>query len=120
MVGLSGYVTYVLLYSSQAIANGALAIDSNQGDQYGFAYDYPSMSEARSRALQECGRGCRIVMEFSRGCAAYAADQSSGSTAYGWAKDFSNSSEAKNRVIDECRSRGGSQCMARVWGCNSK
>ena len=40
-----------LAMASVAGANGALAIDSNQGDQYGFSYDYGTLSEAQSRAL---------------------------------------------------------------------
>ena len=108
----------LLLWSSHAVANGALAIDSNQGDQYGFSSNYPSREGARSRALQECGYGCSIVMEFSTGCAAYAADQAYGSGVYGWAAAPS-SPQAQNRAISECHNRGGSQCIVRVWGCNS-
>lgn len=74
----------LLLWSSYAVANGALAIDSNQGDQYGFSSNYPSREGAWFRALQECRYGCSIVMEFSTGCAAYAADQAYGSGVYGW------------------------------------
>lgn len=103
----------------QAFANGALAIDSNQGDQYGFAYNHPSMGAAEQRALSECGSGCRIVMRFSSGCAAYAADQANGSTAYGWATAGS-AGAAQGQAQSECRQRGGSSCTVRVWGCDSK
>lgn len=108
----------LLLYSSSAMANGALAIDRNKGAQYGFSYDYPSRQGARSRALQECGVGCSIVLEYSTGCAAYAADQAYGSTVYGWAT-APDSSYAQSMAISECHNRGGSQCIVRVWGCNS-
>ncbi|MGB2059103.1 DUF4189 domain-containing protein [uncultured Alcanivorax sp.] len=108
-----------LAMASVAGANGALAIDSNQGDQYGFSYDYGTLSEAQSRALSECGYGCRVVQTFSSGCAAYAADQARGSTVYGWGT-ASNGGQAQNTALQYCRSRGGQQCMVRAWGCNSR
>lgn len=104
--------------AGSALANGALAIDSNQGDQWGFAYNYPSAAQAEQRALSECGRGCRIVLRFSQGCGAYAADQARGSTAYGWAT-APQAGSAQQRALQECRSRGGSMCIVRSWGCNS-
>ncbi len=102
-----------------AHANGALAIDENQGDQYGFAYNHPSMGAAEQRALNECGRGCSVVLRFSSGCAAYAADQARGSTAYGWATAGS-AGTAQGNAMNECRSRGGRSCQVRVWGCNGR
>ncbi len=104
--------------AAQAMAAGALAIDSNQGDQYGFAYNYPSSGQAEQKALSECGRGCQIVFRFSRSCAAYAADQSRGSTAYGWGYGPS-AGAAQNAALSECRSRGPS-CTVRVWGCDNQ
>ncbi len=111
----------VSLFAAQALANGALAIDSNQGGRYGFSYNFANMNGAEQRALSECGGGCRVVVRFQSGCAAYAADQASGSTAYGWGTDGS-SGAAQNRALQECRSRGGARanCIVRVWGCNSR
>ncbi|WP_133513333.1 DUF4189 domain-containing protein [Candidatus Thiosymbion oneisti] len=108
----------IVIYNSTALANGALAIDGNQGSQYGFSYDYPTMSDARDRALQECGSGCYIVKTFSNGCAAYAADQAHGSTVYGWAT-ASSSSRARSEALRYCGNYGGANCIVRVWGCNS-
>ena len=103
----------------QAFAAGALAIDSNQGEQYGFAYDYPDLGQAGARALSECGAGCQVVLQFESGCGAYAADQSGGSTAYGWATDDS-SSAAQQGALAQCQSQGGSSCTVRTWGCNAQ
>jgi len=103
--------------SGTALANGALAIDSNQGSRYGYSYDYPTMREAERRALRECGPGCRVVLRFPTGCGAYAADQEPGSTAYGWGT-ASSSGAAQSRALSECRARGRN-CIIRVWGCNS-
>jgi hypothetical protein len=102
-----------------ALANGALAIDSNQGDQYGFSYDHRSMGEAEQRALSECGQGCSVVLRFPSGCAAYAADQARGSTIYGWATAGSGGA-AQSAAQTQCRQRGGSSCTVRSWGCNSR
>ena len=109
----------LMLASTQAMAVGALAIDSNQGSAYGYSVDYDNTYDARNRALSECGSGCSVVVDFDSGCAAYAADQAAGSTVYGWGKDSSESS-AKNRALYECENHGGSNCIVRVWGCNSR
>ena len=101
-------------------AAGALAVDTNQGDQWGWAVNYPSQADADRRALNECGYGCSIVMRFANTCAAYAADQQRASTAYGWAYGYNNASGAQNRALQECQYRGGSgaYCIVRVWGCD--
>jgi hypothetical protein len=112
-------VFVVMIFSSLAQAAGALAIDENQGDQYGFAYDYASVSEASERALSECGGNCSVVQVFESGCAAYAADQTAGSTIYGWATS-SDGGDAQSQALQYCSSYGGSQCMVRSWGCNSQ
>lgn len=104
--------------ASSVSADGALAIDNNQGDQYGFSYNYPSSGAAQDKALAECGSGCSIVETYSGGCAAYAADQASGSTVYGWGT-ASDSSQAQNTAMQYCQNSGGTQCIVRVWGCDS-
>ena len=98
---------------------GALAIDSNQGPSWGWAINYSTVQEAEQRALAECGDNCHVVMRFSDECAAFAADQESGSTIHGWGKDDS-SVGAQNRAISECRRRGGTSCQVRVWGCTRR
>ncbi len=107
----------ISLFSAHAMAAGALAIDSNQGSQWGWAEGYANTGAAEQRALSECGGGCRVVLTFSSGCGAYAADQSSGSSAYGWGT-ASSGSGAQNRAISECQSRGGRSCVVRAWSCN--
>ncbi len=97
-------------------AHGALAIDENKGGRYGWAVNYPTSQAAGTHALRQCGRGCSVVLTFSRGCGAYAADQSRGSSYYGWAQARDGSS-ARHRASRECQRRGGRQCTIRVWGC---
>lgn len=111
------FTIIIALSGSPALAAGALAIDSNQGGSYGWAIDYPSSGQAEQRALQECGGGCQIVLNFDSGCGAYAADQAYGSTAVGWATS-SSGSDAQSTAMSECQSRGGTSCMIRAWGCN--
>lgn len=106
------------LGSSAAHAHGALAIDYNQGNQYGSSFDYSNLYEAEQRALDECGHGCSVVVTFPDGCAAYAGDVAHGSTIYGWAH-ASSLSRAKSRALDNCYGQGGSQCKLRVWACHS-
>lgn len=107
----------ISLFSAQVMAAGALAIDSNQGPAYGWAVDYPNIGQAEQYALSACGGGCQVVLRFSNGCGAYAADQAGGSSASGWGT-ASSGGGAQSRAISECQSRGGSNCMIRAWGCN--
>lgn len=106
-----------LLSVGNALANGALAIDTNQGPAFGVGRDYRTMAEAEQRALSECGRGCRVVVRFVSGCAAYSADQTRGSTVFGFARARSKAA-AQAKADGYCRSYGGKRCQIRVWGCN--
>ena len=110
---------FVLFAGSQAMAAGSLAIDSLQGEKYGFSFNHPSTDQADARAMRECGSDCAVVLRFGGGqCGAYAADQAKGSNAYGWGT-AANSSNAQARAMSECRERGGSSCKVRSWGCDA-
>ena len=111
-------VAAMLMFCFETQANGALAIDGNQGTRYGFSYNHPNLASAQNRALQECGSGCYVVNTFARGCAAYAADQTSGSTVYGWGT-AANKNQAQSTALNFCRNQGGANCIIRAWGCNS-
>ena len=101
-------------------SHGALAIDSNQGQSWGWAIDYPTQSAAAERALAECGADCSVVMHFSDECAAYAADQTERSTVYGWASGYDSGAAAQSRAMAECRDNGGTSCIVRTWGCTGR
>ncbi|WP_413326409.1 DUF4189 domain-containing protein [Polaromonas sp. CT11-55] len=110
---------FVLFAGGQALAAGSLAIDSLQGEKYGFSFNHPSVDQADARAMRECGSDCAVVLRFGGGqCGAYAADQAKGSNAYGWGT-AANSSNAQARAMSECRERGGSSCKVRSWGCDA-
>ena len=98
-------------------SHGALAIDANQGEAWGWAIDYPTPSAAAQRALAECGDDCSIIMRFSDECAAYAADQTEGSTVYGWANGYDFGAAALAQAMAECGDNGGTSCIVRAWGC---
>lgn len=101
------------------LAYGALAIDEHKGDQYGWAINYKTHDEAQKRAMSECGDGCRIVFIFNHGAAAYAADQTPGSSAYGWGR-ASSGAEAKAIALKEARKKGAEQPIVRAWGEESE
>ena len=99
----------------------SLAIDRRDGSRYGWAVDYPSRAEADRRALDECqrtGAQCQVVLRFTGGCGAYAADQAKSSTAWGWGTNIRRQ-DAEARAHSETRRRGGTNVVTRVWGCNS-
>jgi hypothetical protein len=114
-------IIFIFLVSLTFVCNvhaaGALAIDDNQGDQYGFSHGYQTTSDAANRALSECGGNCRIVQTFTSGCAAYAADQRSGNSAYGWATG-SSGGQVQSAASQYCRGQGGTQCTVRAWACD--
>ncbi len=111
----------VLGATGNALAWGSLAIDSNQGSAYGYSYDYPTAQAADTRAINECGgpNVCHVVKNFERGCGAYAADQAPGGSAYGWGT-APTKEQAQNIALSYCRQYGGTDCIIRVWSCNSR
>lgn len=106
------------LSGAQAMAAGSLAIDTLQGEKYGFSFNHPSIDQADARAMRECGADCSVVLRFRAQCGAYAADQAKGSNAYGWGTG-ATSSAVQQRALSECRAKGGSSCKVRAWGCDA-
>jgi hypothetical protein len=108
----------LVLGGGQAMAAGSLAIDTLQGEKYGFSFNHPSIDQADARAMRECGGDCSVVLRFRAECAAYSADQARGSNAYGWGTG-ATSSAVQARANAECRAKGGSSCKVRAWGCDA-
>lgn len=111
-------VGMLLFAGSHAMAAGSLAIDTLQGEKYGFSFNHPSMDQAEQRSMRECGADCSVVLRFGGECGAYAADQAKGSNAYGWGTG-STSANTQARAMSECRAKGGSNCKVRAWGCDA-
>ena len=83
---------------------GALAYSPSRGAD-GFSYNYRTPSAARSKALQQCAaraRGCKIVANFSRGCAALAIGRNA---AWGVATSR-NRRTARANAVRACRKHG--------------
>jgi hypothetical protein len=117
---VAGIAAGMLLFAgSTAMAAGSLAIDTLQGEKYGFSFNHPSVDQADQRSMRECGADCSVVLRFNGECGAYAADQTKGSNAYGWGTG-STSSSVQARAMSECRAKGGSSCKVRAWGCDAK
>ncbi|MFN3571072.1 MAG: DUF4189 domain-containing protein [Polaromonas sp.] len=112
------FALLIALGGGQAMAAGSLAIDTLQGEKYGFSFNHPSIDQADARAMRECGADCSVVMRFRAECAAYAADQARGSNAYGWGTG-ATSGAVQQRALSECRAKGGSSCKVRAWGCDA-
>ncbi|MCC1483428.1 DUF4189 domain-containing protein [Winogradskyella immobilis] len=111
----------LFLATAQEGNYGSLAIDQRNGDQYGWAINYNSQSEANKRAISECekngGDNCHTVMWFKGGCAAYVV-QRGNPNIYGWGL-ANTREEAEQIALDEARARGGFDLAVRVWGCNA-
>jgi hypothetical protein len=112
--------TMVALFggAQSAHAIGALAIDHNQGPNYGFSYDHPNEQSARAAAVKACGANCKSIVVFRNTCSAFAADQIKGSTVYGWAY-APTSQAAQQSAMRFCQQYGGKKCLVRVWACES-
>ncbi|MCK4493767.1 MAG: caspase family protein [Methylococcales bacterium] len=104
--------------SNTGVLYAALAINGNQGSRWGFSYDRLSISEANQQALLKCGSDCTVVKNFANGCGAYAADQTFGSTIWGFAQ-ATTPEQAKDKALASCLYYKGTQCIIRVWACNS-
>jgi hypothetical protein len=115
----SNVIFFLSLFGVNAFAAGALAIDKKQGEKYGWAIDYQTFEEAETRALEECGENCSIVLRFSGGAAAYAADQAAGSTVYGWGR-ADNAEQAKTAALEQAKKLGATKPIVRAWGEESK
>ena len=105
-----------LLASGDALAFGALAIQSGHRSAYGWSHDYDSKAAAEEEALMECGPGCKVVLDFWNGCGSYAVDQTRGSTVYGWSTGKSRG-EAEDGALSQCEAHGGDACVVKVWAC---
>jgi hypothetical protein len=104
--------------SSNTPLYASLAIDGNQGSRWGFSYNRVSFSAADQQALSQCGAGCKVIKNFKNGCGAYAADQVKNSTIWGYGLN-ADAQTAKDKALSACQYQGGTQCIIRVWACNS-
>jgi hypothetical protein len=92
---------------------GAIAFSPSSGAD-GYSYNFSSRSGAEEKALQECGRGCKVVIWFRNACAALAVGRGNGYGSY-YAVDEEDAVEG---AINECR-KNTSNCGIKRQVCSS-
>lgn len=97
-------------------AAGALAIGSCAA--YGYAYDYPTLEQAREAAMAKCDGACKKVVTTKKGCVAFAVDTRKPCKVHGYAK-ASRLGAAQNTALKACYKQGGRECMIRAWICDA-
>ncbi len=109
-----------LLIAAVGAANAAGAFAVGACGAYGYGYDYRSVTDARSAAIKKCtGKGCKIVGELRRDCAAMAVDAKRPCGSFGWAID-AHLGKAENASLRRCYEFGGKDCMVRAFACDEK
>lgn len=104
--------------ASVSHAAGAMAVGSCAA--YGFAYDYGQIDAAQNAAMSRCtGKGCKVVADIKRACAAFAIDgrNSCGPHGYATARKLG---QAENTALRYCYKYGGKDCVIRAWACDGK
>jgi Domain of unknown function (DUF4189) len=103
---------------SAAQAAGAFAVGACGA--YGYGYDYRNIADARVAAMKKCsGKGCKIVGDVRRGCAAMAVDAKHPCGSFGWAIN-SHLGKAENISLRRCYEFGGKDCVVRAFACDEK
>lgn len=99
---------------TQADKFGAIAFSTSSG-QAGWSFDYDTRAIAESRALANCGAGCKVVTWFKNSCGALAVGRNNG---YGatWAD---SRAAAEKAAMGICRSNS-TGCGIRRWVCTKR
>lgn len=94
---------------------GAIAYNSDS-NRYGWSKNYSSQDQANDRALEECGRRCRVVMRFwGEYCGALARSPNG---AWGTASGPTEE-EARRIALRTCREYKGTSCSIQISACNT-
>ena len=121
---LALFVGGAALAQTMPSRHGAFAWDSGSG-AWGWAQGYAKPTEAANAALGSCrsrpeARACAVLFRFQDTCAAFAADARGDAEAFGsaWGAGVA---AVREQALNHCRVRGGggSECLARVWGCST-
>jgi serine/threonine-protein kinase len=110
-----GYFLVVCGSTDAAADNfGAIAFAKGNG-AVGYSFDYRSRGEAEEQALQECGRGCAVVLWFKDACGALAVGEGRG-YGTGWS---ARRGEAEAIAMRNCRSNTDG-CTVVRWTCTTR
>jgi hypothetical protein len=100
--------------ATPAWADGAVA--RGPEGRVGLSYNYRNQRAAEERALEECGRYCRIVGSFRHSCAAIAVGARGG---YGWAR-AERRGRAEGEAMEYCRHEGNQGCRIVTSACDER
>jgi hypothetical protein len=108
----------VVVHISRVHAAGAMAV--GQCGAYGYAFDYERAPEASGAALKKCaGRGCKVVAQIRRACAALSVDMQNACGSHGFAT-APKLGQAENTAQQYCYKYGGKDCVIRAWACDAR
>jgi hypothetical protein len=93
---------------------GAIAYNIDNG-AYGWAVDRVTQMEADAAALEHCGQGCEVVVQFKNTCAAIALGDDN---AWGWARADQKAVAQRNAVAN-C-AKHGTGCVVKAWACTNR
>jgi Domain of unknown function (DUF4189) len=113
-------MSFALSFTAIAAANAAGALAVGACGAYGYGFDYPNDTAARSAAMRKCtGSRCRVVGSLHRACAAMSVDAKNPCGSFGWAIN-SHLGKAENISMRRCVEYGGHDCVIRAWACDEK
>jgi hypothetical protein len=116
--GAAAAACFLITAVGAAHAAGAFAVGACGA--YGYGYDYRKVADARLAAMKKCsGKGCKIVGEIRRGCAAMAVDVKQPCGSFGWAIS-PHLGKAENASLRRCYEFGGKDCVVRAFACDEK
>jgi hypothetical protein len=125
------------LHATPALAEGAIALAQppnivKQGFAFGTAWNYSTVEEARSMALERCRRTkdearralCKVVRTFHNECVAVSMDPKDGTPGTGWAIE-ADAEKAEAAALAECKATAGANrrkyCeISGPTGCDTK
>jgi hypothetical protein len=113
---LAFLITLTALANAPALAAYAIAFNSSSGKAaaYNGSFD---LETAKRVALDQCGRGCRIVASGKGTCAAVVESISTGTSSWAVAKGTTKDTAAKSAWF-ECRRKGGVTCNTAAAICD--
>jgi uncharacterized protein DUF4189 len=113
---LTGSLIAAVIAGTPALAAYAIAFNPSSGRAaaYNGSFD---LETAKRVALDQCGRGCRIVASGKGSCAAVVESISTGTSSWAVAKGTTKDTAAKSAWF-ECRRKGGVNCNTAASICD--
>ena len=118
-VGSCAAVAMAWLASGVALSPAAGALAVGNCAAHGYAYDFPSVQQAKEAALRKCEGAGKQVVTTTKGCVAFAVDGRKPCGPRGFAS-ASRLGAAQNGALKHCYRFGGKDCMIRAWICDRK